>query len=111
MILRRWTARATSPGARLYERHFRDSVLPELGGLEGHRGAYLLQRRDGDDVEVTVMTVWASMDAVRGFAGDDPERAVVEPRAREVLDAFDEVVSHHEVVVDTVVARPGDGGP
>jgi heme-degrading monooxygenase HmoA len=110
MILRRWTARATPPGARRYERRFRDSVPPDLAGLAGPRGAYLLQRREGDHVELTVLTVGASMDAVRDFAGDDPERAVVEPRAREVLDAFDEVVTHHEVVVDTVAAQPGRGG-
>jgi len=48
------------------------------------------------------MTLWTSMDAVRAFAGDAPEAAVVEPPAREALDTFDETVSHHEVMVDTV---------
>ena len=39
-----------------------------------------------------------SMEAIRKFAGDDPERAVVEPAARAVLLAFDERVRHYEVL-------------
>lgn len=93
MIVRRWSARATAEGAEQYEAHFQQSVLPELAGIEGHRGAYLLQRGDGDVVDLTVLTLWSSIEAVTAFAGDDPARAVVEPRAREVLAAFDETVT------------------
>jgi hypothetical protein len=39
------------------------------------------------------------MEAVRRFAGDEPERAVVEPAARAVLSDFDESVRHYEVVL------------
>jgi hypothetical protein len=46
-----------------------------------------------------VLTAWESMEAVRGFAGDDPERAVVEPEARAVLSDFDESVRHYELVL------------
>jgi heme-degrading monooxygenase HmoA len=103
MILRRWTARATNHGAREYETHFRESVLPALAALAGHRGAYLLRRVDGDsaDVELTVMTLWNSMEDVQAFAGDNPQHAVVEPHARQALTTFDELVSHHELIVNT----------
>lgn len=102
MILRRWTARATAEGARQYMDHFRQTVLPELARVDGHQGSYLLQRVDGAHIELTVMTRWTSMDAIRAFAGDVLEKAVVEPRAQEVLASFDVAVSHHDVVVDTV---------
>jgi len=39
------------------------------------------------------------MDAIRAFAGDTPERAVVEPEARAVLREFDETVTHYEVAL------------
>jgi hypothetical protein len=45
------------------------------------------------------MTLWASLDAVRAFAGGAAQTGVVEPRAREVLTSFDIEVTHHEVVV------------
>lgn len=44
------------------------------------------------------MPCWESMDAIRRFAGDEPERAVVEPEARAVLKTYDDFVSHYEVV-------------
>ena len=102
MIVRRWAARATAEGVQKYETHFRQSVLPELARIDGHRGAYLLQSNDDGLIEIIVLTLWTSMDAVRAFAGDAPEEAVVEPPAREALVAFDQAVSHHEVLVDTV---------
>jgi hypothetical protein len=37
------------------------------------------------------------MDAIRRFAGADPERAVVEPEARAVLADYDDFVRHYEV--------------
>ena len=46
------------------------------------------------------------MAAVRGFAGDDYEQAVVEEAARQALSRWDERVSHHEVAVDL----RGEGG-
>jgi hypothetical protein len=48
----------------------------------------------------TSITWFTSLDAVRGFAGDDYGQAVVEGAARAALSRWDERVSHHEVVVD-----------
>lgn len=38
------------------------------------------------------------MDAIRQFAGDEPEVAVVAPTARDVLSRWDERVDHYQVV-------------
>jgi hypothetical protein len=35
---------ATVDGARAYEEHFRRTVLPELAGIDGWQGAYLVRR-------------------------------------------------------------------
>jgi hypothetical protein len=48
----------------------------------------------------TSITFFTSLDAVRGFAGDDYELAVVEDAARQALSRWDERVSHHEVVAE-----------
>jgi len=45
------------------------------------------------------------MDAVRKFAGLNPEKAVVEPEARAVLTEFDESVSHFEIVYKELKAE------
>jgi uncharacterized protein len=105
MILRMWRARAAPEKSGEYIEHATKKVFPALGAIEGHRGAYLLQRAVGGAVEFVVLTLWESMGAVRRFAGAKPEKAVVEPEARAALTAFDESVTHFEVV-----HRTGSGG-
>ena len=48
--------------------------------------------------EFLVLTYWESMDAIRKFAGDRPELAVVAPNARALMREFDETVRHYDVV-------------
>jgi hypothetical protein len=48
----------------------------------------------------TLITFFTSLDAIRGFAGDDLELAVVEETARQALSRWDERVSHHQVGAD-----------
>ena len=87
-------------GAPHYLAHLRDTVLPQLRSLNGFRGVCLQQRMAGPAVELIVTTRWDSMEAVRSFAGDDPDVAVVEPAAAAVLASFDSTVAHYEVMLD-----------
>ena len=98
MIARVWTARARTEGADGYAAHYREHVLPVLSRIDGYKGATLLRRAHGDGVELIVISLWISEDAIRRFAGADISRAVVEEPARRVLVSFDDVVRHYEVV-------------
>jgi heme-degrading monooxygenase HmoA len=98
MIARVWRCIAANDKVSDYTAHFEHAVLPELRELQGFEAYYVLQRALDDGVELTVMTMWESMDAVRKFAGDDPEMAVVAPAAQSVLRSFDVRVTHHEVL-------------
>jgi hypothetical protein len=89
-----------------YPRHLLDKVRPELERIEGFRGLFLVERRHGDEVEFVVQTLWDSMDAIRGFAGPNPDKAVVEPDAAAVLLRFDEMVDHYEVLAAPAVREP-----
>ncbi|KUL24409.1 hypothetical protein ADL15_43715 [Actinoplanes awajinensis subsp. mycoplanecinus] len=55
---------------------------------------------DGDQVMFTSLSFFTDMDAVRAFAGDDPDQAVLEEPARRALIRWDDRVTHHEVTVD-----------
>jgi hypothetical protein len=48
----------------------------------------------------TSITFFTGLDAVRGFAGNDYEEAVVEEAARQALSRWDEQVSHHQVAAE-----------
>jgi heme-degrading monooxygenase HmoA len=98
MIARLWRgAAADRRNAEAYVRHLRTNVMPELVTIPGYREVRLLRREEGGRTEFLVMTLWDSMDAIRRFAGSDPERAVVEPEARAVLADYDDFVRHYEV--------------
>jgi heme-degrading monooxygenase HmoA len=105
MIVRAWRGYAAAAEPLAYPKHLLEVVRPKLEQLAGFRGLYLLRCRDVEEIEFLVLTIWESMGAVRAFAGDQPELAVVEPAARAALVRFDNTVSHYEVL-----AAPGLAG-
>jgi heme-degrading monooxygenase HmoA len=100
VIARIWQGWAPAATADDYRRHYEDDVAVNLRGVDGFLGARLLSRVDGNEVMFTSITYFADMDAISAFAGEDPERAVLEDAARRALSRWDDRVSHHEVVVD-----------
>ena len=98
MVVRTWRGYGAMADAQAYPRHLLQSVRPKLEQLAGFRGLYLLRRRDFEEIEFLVLTLWDSMDAVHAFAGEQPEQAVVEPEARAALVRFDKTVQHYEVL-------------
>jgi heme-degrading monooxygenase HmoA len=105
VIVRAFHATATADGADTYHQHFTRSVLPDLQRIDGYHGAYLLRRDRDRHVELQVLTLWESLEAISRFAGPDLEHAVVEPAAQAALASYDPTVTHHTVVVDTVGAN------
>ncbi len=99
-VVRQWKARATPDGALSYRAHLEHTVLPQLRDLAGFRGVSLLNRAEAGEVEIIVLTSWASMDAVVAFAAPDVEAAVVEPAAAAVLVSYDDKVTHHHVMFE-----------
>jgi heme-degrading monooxygenase HmoA len=100
VIARIWSAQTTREQAPVYADHLRRRVIPELKMLDGYAGAMLLERAASDPVEIVVITYWDSMDAVRAFAGPDPDHAVVAEEAAAVLISHDERVRHYAVVME-----------
>ena len=98
MIIREWRGRAATASGEAYPEHFRASVLPELLQVPGFLGAHLSRRQLEDRIEFLVLTRWQSIEAIRGFAGSNISKAVVEPAAVAALLDFDASVQHYEVI-------------
>jgi hypothetical protein len=99
-IVRVWKGSGTDAGVDGYCRdHFPNSVLPHLRSIHGFVGARVLTRAGRDETELVVATVWDSIDSVKAFAGENYEEAVVEPVVRELLNRFDDHVTHFTVAV------------
>jgi heme-degrading monooxygenase HmoA len=101
MIARIWRGWAESIAtADLYEEFLRSSFLPSIHSIEGYRGASVVRRIVGREVEFMTITRFASLEAIRKFAGEDYEAAHVAPRARELLSRFDARCQHFDVVIE-----------
>jgi heme-degrading monooxygenase HmoA len=100
MISRLWHGWTTPENADAYEQLLRSEILPGIRRVEGFLGAYVLRRDVEAGVEFVTMTLFESLDAVRAFAGEDYEQAVVLPEARALLARFDERSAHYETVVE-----------
>jgi Antibiotic biosynthesis monooxygenase len=101
-IVRVWKGYGTADGVQQYcDDHFTKTVLPQLRALGGFLSANVLVRPRENETEVVVATVWDSIDSIKEFAGADHEVAVVEPVVRDLLDRFDDRVTHFTVAVAT----------
>jgi heme-degrading monooxygenase HmoA len=96
-----WTARAD---AGAYEAEFRTVVLEHLRQVDGFVKADLLRRDAGDEVEFVSITWFRSLEAIRAFAGDDLDKAVISAGAAEVFTRYDERVQHYEVALSADAA-------
>lgn len=110
MIARVWHGWTAPENADAYETLLRGKVLPGIHRVDGYRGATLLRRDAGAEVEFVTVTYFASMEAVRAFAGDDPEAAVVPPEARALLARFDARSAHYAVLAGPEAGGFGGGG-
>ncbi len=99
MIARVWRGWATASSADAYQRHYESEVADHLRAVPGFVEARLLRQAAGDEVMFTSVVIFQDLAAVRAFAGDRPEVAVVEDAARGALLRWDEHVAHHEVAV------------
>jgi heme-degrading monooxygenase HmoA len=98
MISRHWKGLATPGLANRYVEHLRQETFPVLAGIAGYRSASILTRDVREGTEIQVVTLWDSMDAVRAFAGETADIAVVPPVVQEMMADYDRRVVHYDVV-------------
>lgn len=96
-VARMWSARTTPAKWPAYREHFQKNVVPELRAAPGYLGASLIQRKNGDEIEILVTTRWKSLESVANFSGKNLDSAVVAEEAAQMLTDYDRVVRHFEL--------------
>ena len=99
MIVRLWHGWTTPANADAYEHLLKEEIFRGIAAraMPGYRGIELLRRSVGAEVEFVTVMRFDSIEAVRAFAGEDYEVAVVPPAARELLSRFDARSGHFEL--------------
>ena len=97
MIARIWRGTVAQSDGDTYAQYVHDTGIAEYASTEGNRGVWMLRRDIGDVTEFVMFTLWDSMDAVKQFAGGQPEVAVYYPEDDRYLIERGEFVTHYEV--------------
>lgn len=106
MIARTWHGRVPAEKADAYAAFLEGSGVRDYRATEGNRGVLVLRRVEGDVAHFLLVTLWDSFDAVRAFAGDDPERARYYPEDDGFLLEKEPHVTHH--IVDRAILEPAE---
>lgn len=98
MIARMWRGYTRWEDMDAYLRYLRKTGIAEYTATNGNRGCEVLCRREGDRAEFLLISHWDSLEAVKGFAGDEIGKAVFYPDDDQFLIDRDLTVSHFEVL-------------
>lgn len=101
-VLRVWRGRTDPERARLYEQLMLTTHLPSIAArrIPGLRRIELAKRVAGAQVEFMTVMHFDSKQAVREYAGPEPERAAIAPAAIGLLTDPDITVAHFEILAD-----------
>ena len=99
MISRIWRGWTSKDNANAYDVLLRTEIFPGIldRNIIGLRRLELFRVPDGDDVEFMTVMWFETMAAIKAFAGEDYEAAVVPEKARALLKRFDERSRHYNV--------------
>ncbi|MEM9386879.1 MAG: antibiotic biosynthesis monooxygenase [Pseudomonadota bacterium] len=85
MIVRTWHGKVPIARADAYAEFLKQRAVPDYGAVPGLRRVAFLRREQGKFAHFLLVTHWESMDAVKAFAGPDPEIAKYYPEDDEFL--------------------------
>lgn len=107
MISRIWHGWTRPDNAEKYEALLKEEIFIGIQNrhIRGFKGIQLLRRDLGDEVEFVTIMTFESLDAIREFAGEHYELAVVPEKARAVLSRFDERSQHYDVRIEDMALK------
>ena len=118
MIARIWRGAVRAQDAAAYAAYVQRTGIEGYQGTPGNRGAWLLQRIEGDRAEFITVSFWDSREAIEAFAGQDINTAVFYPDDDQFLIERDLTVNHYQVagsdeaaVSRAKPAKPVPGAP
>jgi len=98
MIARIWRGVTHESDKDSYFEYLQKTDLKEYASIPGNHGVWTLRRVHDGKCEFTLISLWDSFDAIRAFAGPDPEKAVFYPEDDRFLVERGPRVTHYEVL-------------
>ncbi len=96
MITRVWHGRTKPENAENYLQFLLHNGTKEYWQTNGILSVKIWQRKEEDCCHFWTVTEWMNMEAIKGFAGEDYEKAKYYPEDSGILLEFEEKVVHYE---------------
>lgn len=97
MILRQWKGIAKAAQADKFALHLKTVTFPQVAKIDGFVRGTVTRRDIESGVEFLVLTEWETLAAIKQFAGDDAELAVVPPVIEAMLESYDQYATHYQI--------------
>lgn len=98
MIVRMWHGRVPATKAKAYREFLNQRAIPDYQSVAGNINVYIMERQEDQVTHFITLTFWENMDVIRGFAGEEVERAKYYPEDQDFLLEFEPTVVHYQVV-------------
>ena len=92
-----WHGRVPTEKAARYRAFLNARAIPDYRAVPGNLSVHVLERVEGPVTHFVTLTFWQSMEAIRGFAGEDVQKAKYYPEDPEYLLELEPTVVHYEV--------------
>src|SRR5262249_20214401 len=106
MISRHWKGVAKPGHAAAYIHHLKNDTFPALTSIPGFVQASILTRELETGTEFQIVTIWDSLAAIRAFAGEQVEHAVVPEVVQAMMSSYDRHVVHYEIAETYLPSKP-----
>lgn len=100
VVARMWHGRTLTSRADEYYAYLKQEGIDKIEAIEGNLGAQVLRQTNGDTTEFTVISYWASREAIKKFAGEDIEKTHFLPKDPQYLLELEPKVKHFDVLYD-----------
>ena len=97
MIVRMWHGIVDATKADEYAEFMKQRAAPDYGSVDGLQKLLFLRKNEADIAHFLLVTHWDSMESVKKFAGERPEKAKYYPEDDEFLLEKEETSALYEV--------------
>ena len=98
MISRHWTGIAKRERADEYIFHLQNDTFKKIKNIDGFISSKILQKEVEEGIEFLIITEWESIEAIKKFAGEQFNIAVVPQLVKEIMIRYDHEVRHYMVI-------------
>ena len=104
MIVRMWHGMVKASKADKYAEFMKERAVPDYSSVDGLKKLLFLRNVESDVAHFLLVTYWDSMEAVKKFAGERPEKAKYYPEDDDFLLEKEETSALYDVFYESSAA-------